>query len=241
MRSFFTTILLFTASLVASAQTNNDNVLKFLGHPVDGRKSDMESHLISKGYTYNRTYDCYEGRFNGKQANICISTNNNKIDRIYVEFLPTSESYIRYEYNNLIDQFNRNNKYTSIIKNEKISENENISYGINIQNKQYSATYFLATQIDSASIAIEIKEKASSIFTDEEIELIRASKNPDFNFEDLKPKEQDVLMNYLALCYELLSNKFKGCVWFTIHEKYGEYYIGIYYDNLNNRPNGEDL
>lgn len=33
----------------------------------------------------------------------------------------------------------------------------------------------------------------------------------------------------------------KRAVWFTIMEFYGEYYIGIYYDNVYNQANGEDL
>ena len=32
-----------------------------------------------------------------------------------------------------------------------------------------------------------------------------------------------------------------GQVWFRIASYYGEYYLTIYYDNLSNRPNGEDL
>lgn len=32
-----------------------------------------------------------------------------------------------------------------------------------------------------------------------------------------------------------------GMVWFMIVERYGKYYIAMYYDNLKNRPDGEDL
>ena len=37
---------------------------------------------------------------------------------------------------------------------------------------------------------------------------------------------------------EQLSNK---VVWFTISERYGKYFIIIYYDNYKNQSNGEDL
>ena len=30
-------------------------------------------------------------------------------------------------------------------------------------------------------------------------------------------------------------------VWFMIHERYGRYQIGLYYDNLHNQAHGEDL
>lgn len=32
-----------------------------------------------------------------------------------------------------------------------------------------------------------------------------------------------------------------GDVWFMIQENYGQYYIGLYYDNLHNQAHGEDL
>ena len=32
-----------------------------------------------------------------------------------------------------------------------------------------------------------------------------------------------------------------GDVWFMIHERYGRYQIGLYYDNLHNQAHGEDL
>lgn len=44
-------------------------------------------------------------------------------------------------------------------------------------------------------------------------------------------------INLLDL-YQEMSNKM---VWFRISEYYGEYRILMYYDNLYNRSNGEDL
>lgn len=41
--------------------------------------------------------------------------------------------------------------------------------------------------------------------------------------------------------FYLKDNTTQGMVWFMIGDSYGKYYIAIYYDNLNNRPNGEDL
>ena len=43
---------------------------------------------------------------------------------------------------------------------------------------------------------------------------------------------------------KLLSELKLGTVWFTILPYtigYGQYYIGLYYDNDKNRPHGEDL
>ena len=51
--------------------------------------------------------------------------------------------------------------------------------------------------------------------------------------------------NYDKLISAIVSSKViqmsNSSVWFKIFEHYGEYYIGLYYDNLLNAPNGEDL
>lgn len=48
------------------------------------------------------------------------------------------------------------------------------------------------------------------------------------------------LEDTMAMIQKLMS-LVSGNVWFTIHERYGKYQIGIYYDNIKNRPDGEDL
>lgn len=48
---------------------------------------------------------------------------------------------------------------------------------------------------------------------------------------------------YDATFYQILSDNLseENSVWFRIAEYYGKYYIAIYYDNLLNKANGEDL
>lgn len=181
MKRLIIIILALFASIVISAQTNS-NVLKFMGIPVDGSKTEVIQKLKEKGFKYDSTNDYLTGQFNGMDSRIFISTNKNKVDRIVV-FGPTtlSTASIRIEYNNLLQQFNTNDKYIASEENEFISEDEDISYEITVHDKRYDAAFY--------------------------------------------PKE----------------NITQGVVWFTIFRYYGEYYIGIYYDNLNNRPNGEDL
>ena len=54
-----------------------------------------------------------------------------------------------------------------------------------------------------------------------------------------RKEQHDLNMQLLAITFEKLCT---GTVWFTIFRQgYDEYYIGLYYDNLNNRPKGEDL
>lgn len=46
---------------------------------------------------------------------------------------------------------------------------------------------------------------------------------------------------YQASDTDNLATASKKLVWFIIFEKYGRYRIGIYYENLYNQANGEDL
>ena len=105
-------ILALFAGIAISAQTNS-NVLKFMGIPVDGSKTEVIQKLKEKGFKYDSTNDCLTGQFNGMDSRIFISTNKNKVDRIVV-FGPTtlSTASIRIEYNNFLHQFNNNSKYT---------------------------------------------------------------------------------------------------------------------------------
>lgn len=181
MKQLVIIILALFAGTAISAQTNSD-VLKFMGIPVDGNKEQMIEELKAKGFKYDSKNDCLKGQFNGKNSDILISTNKNKVDRIVVKTSTTlSTADIRISYNNLLQQFNTNNKYIALEENEFISEDEDISYEITVHDKRYEAIFY--------------------------------------------PKE----------------NITQGVVWFMIYRSFGEYSIGIFYDNLNNRPNGEDL
>lgn len=181
MKQLITMILTLFVSIAISAQTNS-NVLKFMGIPVDGSKTEVIQKLKEKGFKYDSTNDCLTGRFNGGESNIFVSTNKNKVDRIYVcDATATNEANIRINYNNLLYQFNNNSKYITVVENKPIPEDEDISYEMLVHNKRYEAVFYLKENIT------------------------------------------------------------QGKVWFMIVEFYRKYYIAIFYENLNNRPNGEDL
>lgn len=222
MKRIYATLFLFFTIITISAQSASDNTLKFLGHPVDGSKSKMASHLRKKGFTYDFYTECYKGKFNGKQVKVYISTNNGKVDRIYVSFPATNESNIRYEYNYLISQFNRNDKYKTFFDNEEISEKENISYEMSVNNKRYEASYYYVPQIDTLAMQKEFQEELTRRYTPEQLEELTEA-------------------DFMKFIFEKLEDILTGSVWFTIHKYYSEYNIGLYYDNLKNRPNGEDL
>lgn len=174
-------LLALFASIAISAQTNS-NVLKFMGIPVDGSKTEVIQKLKEKGFKYDSFNDCLTGQFNGMDSHIFISTNKNKVDRIVVyNANTTDETNIRVAYNNLLQQFNNNSKYITIEENKPISEDEDISYEMQVNNKRYEADFYLK------------------------------------------------------------DNTTQGMVWFMILRSFRQYSIAIFYENLNNRPNGEDL
>lgn len=181
MKRLIIIILALFASIAISAQTNS-NVLKFMGIPVDGSKTQVIQKLKEKGFKYDSINDYLTGQFNGQNSHVVISTNKNKVDRIIVRnTTETDETNIRIAYNNLLQQFNNNSKYITIEENKFIPEDEDISYGITVHKKRYEADFYLK------------------------------------------------------------DNTTQGMVWFMILRSFGQYSIAIFYENLNNRPNGEDL
>lgn len=210
----FLSIVLMTMSVFA--QTSDNNTLKFLGIPVDGTKANMIAKLKEKGFTYNASADVLRGKFNGLESDIFISTNYGKVDRIVVvDRYGYDEAGIKARYNNLVSQMDKNQKYFSLIE-YTISDDDDISYEMKVNNKRFDAWYFLTPNLSDAESAV-IGEKI-------------AAHNPETEDEAAMIAVQELIENYVT-----------GNVWFMIQEEYGKYYIYMYYDNLKNRPNGEDL
>lgn len=211
----FLSIVLMTMSVFA--QTSDNNTLKFLGIPVDGTKENMIAKLKEKGFTYNASADCLYGKFNGLESTVYVSTNYGKVDRVMVaDRYGYDEAGIKIRYNNLVAQMDKNQKYSSIYKNT-ISAKDDISYEMTVNKNRYEATYYLLPSLT---------EIEKDILTE-----IVFAQNPETEDEAA-----------IILYQELIENNYvTGNVWFMIGEEYGKYYIYMYYDNLKNRPNGEDL
>lgn len=188
MRKLVFTLLMF---LTLSLNAQND-IVKFLGIPIDGNKSEMISKLEKKGFVLVNGYDdMLEGSFNGSNVYVSIVTYNNKVYRIFVQdTIGYNEAEIKIRFNNLVYQFQTNNKYWHKPDvNQFLGEDFSISYEMDVLHKQIQAAYIQKT---------EVKDD----------EVIRVS----------------------------------NIVWFTIQKNdINNYSIGLYYDNLNNAPNGEDL
>lgn len=261
-------ILLFSVflSLSALAQKNLDNTLKFLGIPVDGSEQAMRTKLKQKGFKEHFSGDYLTGQFNGQPVEIWISTNHKIVDRIFVAFPNTTEREICFEFNNLLQQFRENEKYSEfLVENQRIPSNENISYEMAVNNKKYQAGFSYINpdiEYNEGTLKEQFYQSLYPIMSEDEITKLRSllmngsGKDRALTFADFVNKmgekidevKEDIpseaLNEILLVCNKILSiidSMQKGKVWFQICEDNNRYFIGLYYDNLSNRPNGEDL
>ena len=213
----------------------SEGTLKFLGIPVDGSKSEMVAALKSKGFRYDSNSGFLVGDFNGRESHIGIVENHGKVYRVVVFDANTYDAgEIRIRFNNLIHQFeNSNGKYYYIVQNEIIPEDEDISYEINVHDKQYSATFIYNPLYGND----ELRDKVINEVVEENKLLLEKKGITSEEFYSNKDNYIQVFSSIVDKIFQM-SN---GSVWFQIFEYYGKYYIGIYYDNLLNKPNGEDL
>ena len=228
MKKIMFFILLLTVTISAFGQSD---VTKFLGIPVDGFKSEMIQKLKEKGFVNSTLHeDILEGEFNGRDVYISAVTNNNKVYRIFLkDKVNVDEGQIKTRFNTLCKQFKENSKYISL-GNYEISEDEDISYEMSVNNKRYEAIFYqkpiVTDSIEGEKIYADFEEKVLQKYTENELE----NSTDDVN--------EELLKSTILYAMELASKK---AVWFSISESYGEYYISMYYDNEYNKANGEDL
>ena len=222
-------------SIVLHAQ---EDVTKFLGIPVDGSKSEMIQKLKAKGFTNTSSEkDILEGEFNGRNVIITIATKGNKVYRIMVQdSYPVDEGSIKIRFNNLAQQFLNNKKYSPLflISNYILPEDENISYELLINKKQYQAVFWQRSVADSALIEKEMQSIAWAKYA---AEMLSRSDV----LEKLSGLTEEVQKFVITTQYLMEQNYLKKIVWFTISEDTGKYRITIFYDNKHNEANGEDL
>lgn len=227
MKKVLLSLVLCCITMATMAQKD---VTKFLGIPVDGNKSEMVRHLKSKGFTQHPYHydDVLTGEFNGRDVNVFIHTNNDKVCRIAVCDANTmDETSIRIRFNVLCEQFNNNSKYLSFSgEDPKIKEDEDISYEMTVHNKRYEAVFYQVPDTTVANYYEELQSLVYSKYTKEQLE------NPTYVINN------DINVMVAMYAFEKAANK---PVWFMISEYYGEYYITMFYDNEYNRANGEDL
>lgn len=227
MKRLIFSLLVTLTVLSVSAQKD---VTKFLGIPVDGTKAEMIQKLKAKGFTstsYDR--DVLEGVFNGSNVNVHIVTNGNKVWRIMVtDAISQDETNIRIRFNKLCQQFESNSKYMSLNNDQSISEDEDIAYNILVHKKRYEAAYYQQPEaMDTTAMQNDLANLLLSKYSQEQLE------NP------TSAIQADIIKITTDYAFDKISKK---SVWFMISKDiYRKYSICMYYDNIYNQANGEDL
>lgn len=205
------------------------DVTLFMGIPVDGKKTDFIQCLKKKGFSldYHSDEGVMSGKFNGKDVDVYIQANNDKVCRIVVsdKTETRSESDIRIAFNKLIRQFKNNDRYVEYpIPNEEISEDTDLSYEITVNKKRFQAEFYQRPlEVDS----IDVEEISNIKKRIEEAKLKKDTTEVLGKFGDFDAFFRKYMINKL--------------VWFMITENYGKYSIIIFYENGYNMANGEDL
>ena len=222
-------VLAMIATITSFAQQKD--VTSFLGIPVDGTVLSMKQKLVSKGFVPKKvgTNEFLEGEFNGKDVRVYIVTNNNKVCRIMVaDNFTVDEAQIKIRFNNLVSQFENNKRYFPLDK-YTLSDEENISYEMTVNKKNYDALFYQVPnmeKVDTLALQKKVRNELLSKYTEAEL------KNPS---EEITKEIQNTT---IKIGMEMMFMKH---VWFRICESYGEYYITMFYDNEYNHANGEDL
>ena len=226
-------LLVFSVILGVTMFAQQKDVTKFLGIPVDGTKAEMIQKLKLKGYVWNAQKECLEGEFNGRDVEVFVVTNNNKVYRIMlVDKVSSNESNIKNRFNILCKQFGSNGKYMPMSGDNTsyyLSDSEDIAHELMMQKKQYQAGYLQFPE----------EKELEAMLTDTVglIEYLIKNNVTEKEIQELTEYQRNIIAKEYFL--EKISNKI---VWFTIVEEfYGSYKIIMYYDNGYNQANGEDL
>ena len=152
MRKFLTLLAMIAISASVFAQKE---VTKFMGIPVDGSPTEMIKKLKAKGFTTDEDFmqaiklggvdwdgpEWLIGRFNGTKVRVALHVEQNKVWRIYLSDKDNrDETQIKIRFNTLVRQFENNDKYVYFYE-QTIADDEDISYQMTVNNKQYDAAF----------------------------------------------------------------------------------------------------
>ena len=154
MRKFLTLLAMIAISASVFAQKE---VTQFMGIPVDGSPTEMIKKLKAKGFKTDEVFmravkrglidldepEGLTGRFNGERVRVYIEVETNKVWRICLKDKNIrDETQIKIRFNTLVRQFEGNGKYVPYFDEQTIADDEDISYQMTVNKKQYEA-YFL--------------------------------------------------------------------------------------------------
>lgn len=209
-----------TEDVVGSARPG---VIKFLDIPVDGNRNTLETALKAKGFSREyRTSEVLEGVFNGETVELIISTNHDVVDRIQIKYPYLQEEEIRIKFNNLISRYGRTGKYVTLRNNQPISETEPFAKNLAFNKKRYDAIfYFLEPDVDAVTWKASFMKEYNKRYS-----------------KDLQTLSQEEVEEIMFCLPEEIVNSISGVVWFYLRNSN---HLEVFYDNMKNRPHGEDL
>ena len=153
MRKFLTLLAMIAISASVFAQKE---VTKFMGIPVDGSPTEMVKKLKAKGFTTDEDAmqavklegsdldgpEVLTGRFNGEYVRLYLNVGTNNVWRIsLVDKNSRDETQIKIRFNTLVRQFEGNGKYVPFVDEQTIADDEDISYQMTVNKKQYQAGF----------------------------------------------------------------------------------------------------
>ena len=152
MRKFLTLLAMIAISASVFAQKE---VTQFMGIPVDGSPTEMVKKLKTKGFKTDEDFiqavkrgsvdwdgpELLIGRFNGEKVRVSLHVEQNKVWRIYLSDKDNrDETQIKIRFNTLVRQFENNDKYVYFYE-QTIADDEDISYQMTVNKKQYEAVF----------------------------------------------------------------------------------------------------
>ena len=152
MRKFLTLLAMIAISASVFAQKE---VTQFMGIPVDGSPTEMIKKLKAKGFTTDEDFiqavkrgsvdwdgpELLIGRFNGEKVRVSLLVEQNKVCRICLSDKNNrDETQIKMRFNTLVRQFENNDKYVYFYE-QTIADDEDISYQMTVNKKQYEAVF----------------------------------------------------------------------------------------------------
>lgn len=233
-------VLSLVAVLVVISLNAQNDVTKFMGIPVDGSRQEMVQKLVQKGFAvdpYDREY--LVGEFNGMDVKVAIVTNRGKVWRIALrDNVMVDGPQIITRFNVLCGQFENNPNYITI-EDYRIPYDEDIAYKMHVKDKRYSAFFLQKTEIleklSSSEDDNAVYEVLYDALGEENIRLLQQYSEEQLPYPDMTEKVKEEIYQYFI---RLLTSK---QVWFTVSDYCGKYYIIMYYDNMLNCANGEEL
>ena len=156
-------IMTFCLSFIGFCQ----NTITFKGIPIDGSIIDFSISLEKLGYE-NIEYEddvVFYGEFNGQKSFIIPQTVNNKVWRVViVDVKSTDKNSIIARFNELFNQFMNNPKYKHY-DGDTINYDENIDYEILVHDKRYSAAFCLSDTKINGLVWFAIYRQNSNAFS----------------------------------------------------------------------------